>query len=177
MRFNIHLFIYDLTLWNIFYRIPCRNHNIRHRYMVLFFFTDHFCGGFSSHVVMSDISTDFGISPSTRPPVIIIIFFPSRIFDETPAISSLFCMKSPFSFAKNIHGKRMIDIGCRCYDRHCTDPFCKQSCKFICSAIMSGQNRDNKLSLLVHHQNRMSVSLSRREVPWRAPRFRMRRSR
>ena len=39
------------------------------------FFTDHFCGGFSSHVVMSDISIDFGISPSTRPPVIIIIFF------------------------------------------------------------------------------------------------------
>ena len=32
--------------------------------------------------------------------VIIIIFFPSRIFDEIPAISSLFCMKSPFSFAK-----------------------------------------------------------------------------
>lgn len=101
MRFNIHLFIYDLTLWNIFTGYLAEITTSGIDIWSCSFFTDHFCGGFSSHVVMSDISTDFGISPSTRPPVIIIIFFPSRIFDETPAISSLFCMKSPFSFAKH----------------------------------------------------------------------------
>ena len=47
--------------------------------------------------------------------------------------------------------------------------FCKQSCKFICSAIMSGQNRDNKLSRLVHHQNR-DVCKSWAAVSMRSPR-------
>ena len=154
MRFNIHLFIYDLTLWNIFYRIPCRNHNIRHRYMVLFFFHRPLLWWIFFTCCYVRYQYRFWYL-SFHPPACHYHNLLSIENFRRNSCNFLFILyeKSIF-FRKNIHGKRMIDIGCRCYDRHCTDPFCKQSCKFICSAIMSGQNRDNKLSRLVHHQNR-----------------------